>query len=184
MWPLREFSFQRASVWSLEFQVSMQLCPEADWCHLTWWRNTYEHMKNRRGQEKKKHRPEGWEEVKVLTFYWPSLLSGFGRVRAVDPSICFAAQEGLFDAEGLTGAFRGGLWPAAGCAVGGEKSPPFKKKTFRSRWPLMNDRGLYGAQHTSSCCILWSCDWLSPDLSQQHSMTTTGTQKGDAPTAH
>lgn len=71
-----------------------------------------------REREKKKHR--------LHTFYCPSLLSCFGRVRAVDPAIRFAAQEGLFDAEGLTGGFRGGLRPAAGCAVGGDKSPQLK----------------------------------------------------------
>lgn len=50
----------------------------------------------------------------VFTFQCPSLLSWFGRMRAVDPAVCFTSQEGLFDAEGLTGGFGGGFRPAAG----------------------------------------------------------------------
>lgn len=75
----------------------------------------------RKKEEEEKNRPRGLKGVKVFTFNCPSLLPCFGRVRAVDPAVCFATQEGLFDAEGLTGGFRGGLRPAAGCAVGGEK---------------------------------------------------------------
>lgn len=44
----------------------------------------------------------------------------------MDLAICFTSQEGLFDAQGLTRGFGGGLRPAAGCTG---KSKKFEKQT-------------------------------------------------------
>lgn len=50
----------------------------------------------------------------VFTFQRPSLISCFGRIRAMNPAICFTSTEGLFDAERLAGGFRGGFRSTAG----------------------------------------------------------------------